>query len=170
MTQSQQQGNLPAVPHQSTGQPQQQPQPLLMQPAVQPIPVSVLPMGATGTPVSQLDAYGIAKLAAQMAAMGGQQGAIEAYLQKIQTIAIKAVVEASAELLRSQQELTAKRANTLLQDARNLPTVQLPDGAVQGTMSRIFNGVQPVLTKEYVSKTEVLQLIAQFMLAPPPVA
>lgn len=176
MTQSQPQpaaqSNLPAVPQQQTGQQQysQAQQQVLMQPVVPPIPVSVLPMGATGTPITQLDAYGIAKLAAQMAATTGQQGAAEAFLQKIQAIAIKAIVEASAELLRSQQELSAKRANLLLQDIRNLPTTQLPDGPTQSGFSKLVNGVQPITTKEYISKDQALMLVANFMLNPAPVA
>ncbi len=110
-----------------------------------------------------INAISMAEMGALAGAAGLERGQLTSLMRRIQTMAVEVTLGSMNELISAMHNMNTARLNTLAQQVRNLPEAPLRP---VGVMQAVF-GVSQTPVVSYVSRAEVLQLIALAMVQNP---
>lgn len=127
------------------------------------VSVRVTPQHPLGSRSTQVNGAQMAELGAMLAAAGAERGTATALLHLLQANTIQTFLGTLPDLLVKVQEWQQARLNRVMQAIKALPEAPVQQ---QGFLGRVMAPVQQGPQPSYVSRDQVLQVIAQAMVEP----
>lgn len=112
---------------------------------------------------SRVNGAEMAELGAMLAAAGAERGAATALFHLLQDNTIQTFLRTMPDVLTKVQEWQQARLNRVMQAIKALPEAPVQQ---QGFLGRVMAPVQQGPQPSYVSRDQVLQVIAQAMVEP----